>query len=231
MKILVKLPTRERPRQFLKALSRCISRESGDNEVTYLVTYDHNDSTFTDDLINSVLRKYENVEFMGGLSTSKIHACNRDLSRYEKDWDVVMLLSDDMICQQQNWDNVIESKMRLHYPDMDGVLFFNDGFCEDRLNTMCILGHKYFDRFGYIYHPSYISLWCDNEFMKVANHLGKQTYFPQVLFRHEHPSNVLESLMDHSYTKNQSFYNRDKNNYESRKKSMFVIDTNSNSTT
>jgi len=227
MDILVKFPTRARPKQFLIALTKCIRRESGNNNVTYLITYDFNDSTFTDELINTVLKRYENVIFIGGNSSSKIHACNRDMGKYNENWDVVLLLSDDMICQQQNWDLDIQENMNKHYPDTDGVLFFNDGFCGEKLNTMCILGRKYFERFRYIYHPSYISLWCDNEFMDVAKHLKKQTYFPKVLFKHEHPANS-GNQMDESYIKNQSFHNKDKKNYESRRKAMFTFNINSN---
>jgi hypothetical protein len=67
------------------------------------------------------------------------------------------------------------------------VLWFNDGYQGDKLNTLCILGKKYYDRFGYIYHPEYKSVWCDNEFMDIANILEKQTYFSYVIIRHEHP--------------------------------------------
>jgi hypothetical protein len=77
--------------------------------------------------------------------------------------------------------------MTEHYPDTDGVLWFNDGYQGNRLNTLCILGKKYYDRFNYIYHPDYISVWCDNEFMDVANLLGKQIYFDDIIIRHEHP--------------------------------------------
>ena len=57
----------------------------------------------------------------------------------------------------------------------------------DRLNTLCILGKKYYDRFGYIYNPEYISVWSDNEFMDVGNILEKQTYFDEVIIQHQHP--------------------------------------------
>ena len=62
------------------------------------------------------------------------------------------------------------------YPNTDGVLWFNDGNQGNRLNTLCILGKKYYERFNYIYHPDYTSLWADNEFMDVANLLNKQIF-------------------------------------------------------
>jgi hypothetical protein len=50
-----------------------------------------------------------------------------------------------------------------------------------------LLGKKYYNRFGYIYHPDYKSCWSDNEFMTVGNILKKQVYIDQVIIRHEHP--------------------------------------------
>jgi hypothetical protein len=77
--------------------------------------------------------------------------------------------------------------MNANYPDTDGILFFNDGFKGQELNTLCILGKKYYKRFGYIYYPEYKSTWCDNEFMKVGFMLKRQKYFPMVIIKHEHP--------------------------------------------
>ena len=69
--------------------------------------------------------------------------------------------------------NSIRQKMIKHFPDTDGVLWFFDGWRKD-LNTLCIIGRKYYERFGYIYHPDYKSFWCDAEFTEVANKLKKQ---------------------------------------------------------
>ena len=92
-----------------------------------------------------------------------------------------------MVPKVKGYDTIIRNKMNELYPDTDGVLWFNDGNQGDRLNTLCILGKKYYKRFNYIYNPEYKSVWSDNEFMDVANLLGKQTYFNDVIIRHEHP--------------------------------------------
>ena len=222
MKILVKYPTRDRPKQFLRALGRVQAKQSTKN-VTYLVSYDLNDRTWNKQLEDVVSKRYDNVIFVGGNSKGKIDACNRDVNEYEGDWDIIVLMSDDMICEKVGWDAILIEKMNELYADTDGVLFFNDGFCGKKLNTMCILGRKYYERFGCIYHPSYVSLFSDNEFMEVADMLGKQTYFPQVLFKHEHPINV-GSMKDYDrlYKSNDRFYNLDKKTYETRKKQSFA---------
>lgn len=220
MKILVKYPTRQRPQKFLKALVNTIMKQETNN-VTYLVSYDSDDETMDDKLIDIVNKKFKNVVMVKGLSSGKIHACNRDVVQYKGEWDIVVLMSDDMICQKKGWDKQLIEEMKEHYPDTDGVLFHSDGFVAERLNTMCILGKKYFERFGYIYHPSYVSLWCDNEFMEVANRLNKQTYFSEVLFKHEHPANTT-GIYDGLYKSNDKYYLTDKKNYEQRKRNNFA---------
>lgn len=221
MKILVKYPTRGRSREFLQVLSRTIKHQKTDN-VHYLVSIDNNDLSMPDKIIEFVENKWDNVTMVRGNSTGKIHACNRDVATHSQDWDIIVLLSDDMIIERIGWDEILIEKMTNLYPDTDGVLFFNDGYCEDKLNTMCILGKKYYDRFGYIYHPSYISLFSDDEFMRVANDLGKQTYFKQVLFRHQHPINTGEKWkFDSTYNVNDKYYEKDRKNYEIRKAKGF----------
>jgi hypothetical protein len=89
-----------------------------------------------------------------------------------------------MIPEFSGYDSALRDNMEHYFPDTDGVLWFNDGFQKHNLNTLCILGRKYYQRFGYIYHPAYKSLWCDNEFTVVASLLKKQLYFDKVIIRH-----------------------------------------------
>ena len=222
MKILVKFPSRQRPKQFLTALAKAINNQTTEN-VQYLVSYDLNDLTFNSQLIELVESKFDNVKLVGGNSTGKIHACNRDLATYKGEWDIVVLMSDDMICQVKGWDGILIQEMKDNFPDTDGVLWHNDGFTQDTLNTMCILGKAYYKRFGYIYHPSYQSLWSDNQFMEVATILNRQKYFPEVLFKHVHPANSNEAINDSLYLKNDSLYLKDKKTYEKQKSVNFSL--------
>ena len=123
MKILVKFPTRSRPLQFLKVLSLLKKAEG----VQYLVTTDNDDPTMAH-------FEQEGVLVDKGISNSKIHACNRGLEKL-KDWDIVVLISDDMIPQLENWDKVIKRDMIKNFPDTDGCLWYNDGY-QDRICTL-----------------------------------------------------------------------------------------------
>jgi hypothetical protein len=99
----------------------------------------------------------------------------------------------------------------------------NDGYCGPKLNTLCILGSKYYQRFNYIYFPEYKSLWCDNEFMNVAFELNKQTYLNDVIIKHEHPVNNNSVKIDELYLSNDRYYDEDNKLYDSRNPDLYDI--------
>jgi hypothetical protein len=195
----------------------------GDKQNTKIVvTADLDDGTMYNPQTLSSIRPYiENygLEIEFGKSKNKIHAVNRDMEKY-KDWDILVVMSDDMKCNQSSYDFQIRQAFAQFFPDMDGIMHFNDGFQQDKLITLPVIGRKYYNRFGYVYHPSYKSLWCDNEQMEVARALEKIVYQEQVLFRHEHFSNV-GGYMDEQLKYTESFNNQDHQNYLARKAKNF----------
>lgn len=220
MRLLVKFPTRNRWDKFFKLLD--LYQQTADNlkNIEFVITCDINDASKPSNIAERI-SKFKNITVISGVSTGKIHACNRDMEML-RNWDIVLLASDDMIPQIKGWDDIIRRSMQTHFPDTDGVLWFNDGYTKQNLNTMCILGKKYFDRFGYIYNHDYISLWCDNEFTEVSMMLKKVVYSDNVLFKHEHPANNGQGN-DTLYRINEKFYNIDKETYLKRKKNNFGL--------
>lgn len=218
MKLLIKFPTRNRKEQFFETFKKYQEFITEDT-TKFSITIDEDDLSMNNQDVINEITSYINTEVTIGKSLSKIDAINRDID-VNSDWDIVLLASDDMIPQVKGFDKIINTLMTSHYPDTDGILFFNDGFKGQELNTLCILGKKYYERFGYIYYPEYKSTWCDNEFMMVGNILKKQTYFPMVIIKHEHPDwgygkhdEIHKSnLHNVSYDKS-LFLDRSKNNF------------------
>lgn len=213
--LLVKFPSRERPSKLLSTLEKYVSYANNRPLLKFLITLDSDDSTVTPELVDSIKKMHDQIDVRISKSGSKIIAVNRDME-YAGEYDILLLASDDMIPQIQGYDEIIRKKMNLIYPDGDGVLWFNDGLQQNRLNTLCILGKKYFSRFGYIYHPAYKSLFCDNEFMEVASKLGRQIYIDQVIIRHDHPCSG-RAEYDPLYRLNDSFDNEDRQTFVNRK--------------
>ncbi len=216
MRILVKFPTRERPKQFLKVLKLLNEKARDWQNISYLITIDSDDPTMTPEVIDEALN-INNVIIKAGKSDSKIHACNRSMIG---GWDIVVLISDDMTPQKDGWDDIIRLRMKQNYPDLDGCLWFNDGY-QPRICTLVIMGKVYYDRTGYLYHPDYHSLFCDNEQTEVAKGLDKLTYFEDVLFKHEHFANNSMVKRDKLYDRNEALFNIDKQTYERRKAQGF----------
>jgi len=219
MKILLKFPTKSRPKQFLETLRLYKENCANPHNVQVLVSYDSDDKLMTQTVILEAKKIFDKTVCIVGSPQGKIAACNRDMEMVS-DWDIVLLVSDDMIPQVKGWDTEIIKRMPA---DLDRVLFFNDGYLGRKLNTMCIIGRKYYERFEYIYHPSYQSLWCDNEFMIVADKLGKQDYFDLCLFKHEHFSTNQSVKADALMNYNQKFYYSDKRNFEKRQANNFDL--------
>jgi len=151
-----------------------------------------------------------------GSNKTKIQAVNADLSHIAWSWDIVVLVSDDMSPQIHGYDDVIRSHMMARFPDTDGIVWINDGTQAHKLNTLSILGRRMYQRFGYIYHPSYKSLFCDTEFTDYCTP-ENSVYIPYCLIRHEHPGTGFPERGDALYAKNQSYWNDDMFNYINRK--------------
>lgn len=102
-----------------------------------------------------------------------------------KDYDILMQPADDWKALVYSWDEFIVDEMKF-FPDLDGVVWFYDGH-QPKIDTLSIMGRKYYERFNYIYYPEYRTFWADNEFTEVADLLDRLIFVPAVLFEHQHP--------------------------------------------
>ncbi len=155
-------------------------------------------------------------------NTNKISAINDHIKG--KDFDVVVCASDDMVPKAWGWDNEIAIAMNQHFPDLDGCVHFNDGNTDGELITFSILGKKLYERFGYIYHPDYKSLYCDNEFTEEVRKSNSEKYIDKIIISHEHWSiegteNAGE--VDLAVQKTLHYSGRDKQVFDRRKELGF----------
>lgn len=226
MKILVQFPTYGRPEKFLRVFMTYVSMCSVYNEIFFNINCDASDLSMTDPSIQERIKHIvssfnkSNVDYAiyYDRDTSKISAINDHIDG--QDFDVVVCASDDMVPKIHSWDIYIEKAMNLYFPNLDGCIHFNDGNTGDELITFSILGRKLYQHFGYIYHPDYKSLYCDNEFTEAVKKLDKVAYFNEVLFSHQHWS--IEGTENHNQIdiavhKTLHYSDRDKKVYEKRK--------------
>lgn len=218
MKILIQFPTRERTEKFFSVLQQYYAKADNVSDCLFHIVIDADDLSMNSATVLAKLAGMRNCIYTISNTPGKIKAINTMPA--DRSWDIVLLLSDDMIVQAKGWDTHIRTKMKQYFPSTDGVLWYNDGFVGDRLNTLVCMGKRYYERFNYIYHPSYISLWSDNEFTEVAKALKKQVYIAECIIRHEHIVNMGRAR-DKLCDRNESYYTIDQRNYDKRKANGF----------
>lgn len=182
MRILFKYTSRSRRSNFLRGYDSILDKIANREDYHILISVDKDDqSMFPLPVLDG------NHTFIVGNSKNKIDAINRDLNQFDYDWDILINMSDDMIFTKNGFDNIIRTEF---YNDFNQYLHYNDGNQMCNVSTMHIVGRNYYDRFKYIYHPDYISLWCDVENDIVAKQLGCYKYMGDnlKLFRHLHPA-------------------------------------------
>jgi len=218
--LLIKFPSKSRPSKLLYAYEKYISLAKNPQKIKTIISLDSDDPSVTPELCEKLQKIHSETQICIGEPMGKIGAVNRDME-YAGEYNILLLASDDMIPEYHGYDELIREKMLVHFPDTDGVLWFNDGFQKHNLNTLCILGRKYYQRIGYIYHPAYKSLWCDNEFTEVAQKLNKQVYFDLVIIRHIHPI-ISGKGNDKLYQENEKYFNEDKDTFFNRRLNNFI---------
>jgi hypothetical protein len=179
MKLLIKFPTRERPKKFFQMLDSYYSKLANIEKTEFVISCDSNDPTMNTTEVINRFGTYKNLNVYYGTSKHKIDAINRDVEK-SNDWDIVFIAQDDLEPVCNGFDQVVRYDMAKYYPDTDGALWYahprNPGYCANS-----IIGRKYYNRFGYIYYPEYTSCRCDPEFTEVAQRLGKITYIDRLL--------------------------------------------------
>lgn len=224
MRILLKCPTRSRPQKVLATLSTYVRLANHPELLGVAVSCDDTDTSMTRNLVKEDIHRtlaptaWHQIFFSP--NKTKIEACNANMDQIKWEWDIVVLVSDDMIPQLKGYDDVIRSYMIGMFPDTDGILWFNDGHQGEKLNTLSILGRKMYNHFGYIYQPEYKSLFCDTEFTDLCKGelAPKCAYIPYCIIRHEHPGTGYAENMDALYQRNQRYWNEDMYTYIRRKR-------------
>jgi hypothetical protein len=217
-RILYKYPSRQRRKKLFDSLERFFNLVQHEN-YKVLLTLDEDDPTMSFDKF--FIRPDQKVEAVWGFSKGKIDAINRNME-HEKDWDILVLLSDDMVLQPR-FDIEI---LKAFEDGFSGLAHFPDGIANERLCTFTVMDRAYYELFGYIYNPIYKSVAADNEQHEVAVKLGRYKYIPVDIVRHLHPAYGMAPI-DDLYIRNENpiLYAEDLNTLRNRRAENFGIKT------
>lgn len=219
--LLIKYASRGRQKLFFDTLDN-IESTIRTPYFKIMVSADNDDSGMNNDEVRVKVSKCPNASIFYSEPTSKVGAINSHMN-FSGDWSWCIAMSDDMKFIVKGWDELMLSDIRKEWGDsLDFFAHFNDNYVGYKLPTLNVVGREYFQRDGFIYHPSYKSVSCDAENMFVAMMRGKHKYFQDVYFHHIHPSN-LNFHSDETYRRNDKHGSADTENYFERRKRLFDV--------
>jgi hypothetical protein len=184
--ILCKVTSRNRPNELIKCICTYLTYASNPVKLKWLFTFDENDAAYNNPTFLRLLSCIIPTAIVCfGKSNNKIHAFNRDINNCDAlgQWDIIISISDDQLAEVTGWDDMIRAVMPL---DLDASIWAYDGDQKNH-NTMEIVGRTYYERFGYLYHPDYLTSSCDIEATEVAQKLGKQVLIDRCIIKHYNP--------------------------------------------
>lgn len=157
-----------------------IDRTSGLHDIEYLLSIDKadKDTGYPDSM--SFDKDYVECKVVKNDTNTSVAAINKAAS--VSTGDIIIVISDDFDCPA-SWDELIveASKGRT-----DWCMKTQDG-TQPWIITLPIMDRTYYNRFGYIYHPSYQHMFVDTELSAVCDLLGKRIT-ADIEFKHNHYS-------------------------------------------
>lgn len=174
MKISLIHPSRNRPNQAF--LTRLNWFDKADGEFEYILSVDSDDS----ELAHYQYNFPGNQRVLISPNKTAIEAINR--AAVIATGDILIVVSDDTDCPP-HWDTSLLGELA---GKCDFVVKCRDGI-QAVLITMPVMDRKYYNRFGYIYHPDYLHMSCDVELTAVGMMLGRAIQ-SNLLFKHLHYS-------------------------------------------
>lgn len=211
-------PSRSRPQLAMATAKKWIERVGlPQEEFEYVMSLDSDDPKIFG---YSIKMQCLNYTTLINKNKSAIEAINVAAAFYAKHrgkpGDFMIVISDDFDCPE-DWGASLKKSIG---NETDRVYKTNDGI-QDWIITMPIMGWDYYNRFGYIYHPSYKHMFCDTELTCVAEMTvgWSQLIGTPVTFKH-----LCESIpKDYLNKRNDATFEEGKRNFIERKKRNFDL--------
>lgn len=206
MKISLILPSRNRPEKALAASNKWRSAAGLDCE--FILSLDHDD-TKLDEYLESI-----NCSKLISENRSAVDAINN--AAKVATGDVLVVMSDDFDCPA-NWAMQIVDATD---GKTDWIAKTPDGI-QKWIITLPIMDRVYYNRFGYVYHPDYLHMFCDTELTCVADLTGRKIDLT-IPFNHEHYSTG-KSVKDEVSIKADATWNQGEKLFIERAKRNFDL--------
>ena len=218
MKISIIHPTRGRKEKACSTAVHWLRYADNPYDIEYLISVDVNDTDKWYDELRLIpgfqYRTIKGIPILKNNNRSAIDAINN--AAKVATGDLIMVVSDDFTCPN-GWDTrllkALEGKSDFLVKTIDSL--------QPTLITLPIMDRTYYNRFGYVYHPDYLHMFCDQEMTAVGHMLGKVINL-NIPFEHLHYS-AGKSEFDAVYAKNNATWAQGESLFNERLKTNFGI--------
>lgn len=212
MKISIIHASRSRPEQAYNTFRTWTERAENWNNFDYILAVDFDQRA---EYANRFLNFAGKFNFFPLPNKSAIEAINN--AAKIATGNLLIVISDDFDCPD-HWDTLLLKALEGR---SDFLVKTDDGL-QPTLITLPIMDRKYYDRFGYIYHPGYQHMFSDQEMTAVGHMLGK-VITVNMTFEHLHYSTG-KSPKDVVSIKNDATWKQGENLFNERLKTNFGIE-------
>jgi aspartyl-tRNA synthetase len=170
-------PSRSRPEKSYETIKEWVAKATTDIEV--IISLDENDPKRKE-----YRRPVTKGMFLINPNRSAVDAINN--AAKAATGDILIVVSDDTECPDR-WD---EKLLREVEGRTDWIMKTKDGI-QPWIITMPVMDRTYYNRFGYVYHPDYMHMFCDTELTAVADLTGRKIE-SSLIFPHRHYTVTLD---------------------------------------
>lgn len=206
-------PSRSRPDKSLSTIKKWLDLASKDVEV--ILSLDEDDPTKDEYISKYLSAPVPSIKIVNA-NKSAVDAINN--AAKIATGDIMIVVSDDTECFEK-WDKTI---LEFAEGRTDWIMKFQDG-TQPWLVTMPVMDRVYYDRFGYIYHPSYRHMYCDTELTTVADMLGRKIVSSAMFYHNYHSICSAEVQVDQLKLRNDATFEEGRKNYIARKAINFDL--------
>lgn len=204
-KISVIHPSRKRPEQAFNTAQTWLN--NSEDVFEYILSLDSDDnSNYVNPFIDGITLRNNNRSAVDAINNGAKLATG----------DILMVISDDFDCPI-HWDESIKQQTE---GKTDWIAKTWDGI-QKWIITLPIMDRTYYNRFGYIYNPDYLHMFCDTELTCVADLTGRKIEL-DIPFSHNHYSTG-KSAKDEVSVKADATWNQGEKLFIERAKRKFDL--------
>lgn len=204
-------PSRQRPDRSLRTLTKWINNSVGELEI--IISIDEDDPCLGTYEMNS---DNINAKLIINKNRSAVDAINN--AAKAATGNILIVVSDDTDCPDK-WDYKLLQEVK---GKTDWILKTRDGI-QDWIITMPVMDRAFYNRFGYVYYPEYLHMFCDTELSCVAD-LTCRRLKTDMMFKHLHYSKGLTER-DEVSAKADSTWTQGEKLFLSRFKNKFGLES------